>query len=177
MAAGPARDEEVGEVRARRRLRDGAIGALVLVSLQNAAGIFLNLYVTVHDTSSDAGVFPAMFASVAGALHVILAIVLLVGGVTMILIARKLPDRRLFALTLFAIAALVVAAYSGYHFVVSGETGYSFAMEMAFLTMVLCEGFILAVLLSPPDRSRPHGVLGTPTESGTPSVGTARPGA
>jgi hypothetical protein len=177
MAAGPAGGDDEREARARRRLRDGAIGALVLVSLQNAAGIFLTLFVPVQDTSSYAGVFPAMFASAAGALHVIFGILLFLGGGIMILHARTMTDRRLFGLTLVAMAALIVASYSGYHFVLSGEAGYSFAMEMAFLGIVLSEGFILAVLLSPPVRPRPQGEIAIPIESGTPSVGAARPGA
>ncbi len=156
------------EADVRRRLRDGAIGGLVLVALMNVAGISLNLFVTVTDTSGYSGVFPAMFATVQGAVHVLVGIALFIGGVIQIFTARRCTDRRFLGLTLIALVSLIGAAYSGYHFVYSGESTYSFAMEIGFLGVVLAEAFILALLIGPPARTRPNG----PTSDAVPISGS-----
>ncbi|HEV8050549.1 MAG TPA: hypothetical protein VGP88_08145 [Thermoplasmata archaeon] len=159
MAAGET-DRTVDE-RARRQLRDGALGGLLLVALMNVAGISLTLFVSVTDHSSDAGVFPAMFASIQGAVHVILGFALLIGGIFLIFPARKCADRRFLPLTLIALASLSVAGYAGYHFVLSGENTYSFVMEMGFLGVVLSQALILAFLIAPPGPPRPRGEIPT----------------
>ncbi|MCI4361105.1 MAG: hypothetical protein L3J91_05325 [Thermoplasmata archaeon] len=140
---------EAGQAVARRRLKDGALGGLALLALINVVGIYLNLYVTLHDTSGDSGVFSAVFASAAGVLHVVLALVLFVGGVVMVVHARRSADARLQALAVLALLSFLIAAYSGYHFVAMNDSAYSFTMELGFLGAVLCEGGILAVVGGP----------------------------
>ena len=133
-------------------------GMFALLALQNAAGIWLNLYVPVHDTSSYSGVYPAMFASSAGTLHTLLGI--LIGGNAILAIAQtwSWTDRRPRGVAAASLLLVGLAAYLGYHFVQSGgDAAYSFAMEIAFMGIVLCQAALLYLLAgaSPADRRPP----------------------
>jgi hypothetical protein len=147
-----------------RRLRTGAMFAFVLLAVQNALGIYLNLYVSVNDPSEYAGVFPAMFASLSGALHTAVALVLFLGAVSMVVVAWPSRDSMLRSLTVVALLSFLVAAYFGYHFVASGDPFDSFAMEMGFLAVILTEAALLLVL---PSRG---GAAGAPARAPRTSV-------
>jgi hypothetical protein len=129
--------------RPRRLL--GYLGAMFgLLAIQNLAGIWLNLYVAVVDTSSYGGVYPAMFASVAGALHTVVGALVGVMAVLTIALAWRLPDHRLRNLALLVLGLVAGAAYLGFHFVVSGgDNAYSFAMEACFMGIVITEAAML----------------------------------
>ncbi|HEY6238405.1 MAG TPA: hypothetical protein VIZ68_04385, partial [Thermoplasmata archaeon] len=109
------------EARARRRLRGGAVGIIVLLAVVNLAGTALNLYVTLPDPGGYNGVFPALFGSAAGVVHFLVAVGLFIALLGMIVSARRSGDSRFVWIGLVALAAFLVAAYSGYHFVYSGE--------------------------------------------------------
>lgn len=132
--------------RGRRRLFGGAIGAFILLVLQGAAGIYLNLFVPVPATNDYGTVFTEMFQSAAGIVHFLLALALVIGGVTMILNAWQSRDPSLKLLTVIAFLLVLTAAYSGFHFIYAGENAYSFTMELSFLGIILCEAAILARL-------------------------------
>lgn len=119
-----------------------------LLGVQNLAGIYLNLYIRVNDTSSDSGVFPAMFTSVAGALHTILGVLL--GGLAILMTVTtwRQPDWRARALALATLGLIGLAAYAGFHFVRSGgEDAYSFLMEASFIGAILA-GVALLVMFA-----------------------------
>jgi len=146
--------------KARRRLRSGALGAMLLLAIQNVVGIFLNLYVAVTAQESYGGVLPALVGSSAGTIHFLDAIALFVGLIVMLIVGRRTGDWRLTGLNSGALIAFLIAAYSGFHFVYSGENAYSFLMEMGFLGVVLAEAGILAIVggsatLPPPVGDHP----------------------
>lgn len=115
-----------------------------LLALQNAAGLWINLYVVVLDTSSYSGVYPAMFATVAGATHTVIGVLIGINAILTLLVARRFHERRLWGVAAIALALVAVAAYSGFHFVQSGgDNAYSFLMEMSFVGVVLCEAALL----------------------------------
>jgi len=134
------------ELRARRRLRRGALATIVLLAIMNAAGTYLNLYVAIDTTNDYNTVFSALFGSAAGVLHFLVALGLFFAVLGTIVNARRSGDARLLAFSVVGLLAFLVAAYSGYHFIYSGEEGYSFWMEMGFLGVVLAEVAILARL-------------------------------
>jgi hypothetical protein len=130
--------------------RDVGLAAvmIVLLAVQDLLGTWLNLWVRLHDTSSDAGVYPAMFASVAGSLHTIFGA--LIGANAILMIARVWgsADRRLRWTALAVLLFVALAAYSGYHFVVTGgDNAYSFLMEFAFAGAFVTESMLLVLLL------------------------------
>ena len=140
---------------------------LGLLAIQNLAGIYLNLYVSVNDTSSDSGVFPAMFVSLAGALHTILGVLL--GGLAILITITtwRYPDRRARALALATVGLVGLAAYAGFHFVQSGgEDAYSFLMEAAFVGAILAGVGLLFVLLRG-DRADRRALASGPPSSST----------
>lgn len=130
-------------------------GMFALLALQNLAGIWLNLYGTVHDTASYSGVFPAMFASDAGTLHALGGLLI---GINALLALRRTwrwPDRRPRTVAGLSVIFVAVASYLGFHFVQSGgDNAYSFGMEAAFLGVVLCEAVLLYLIAAGPPASR-----------------------
>jgi hypothetical protein len=136
----------------RRRMLGLVAGMFGLLALQNLAGIWLNLYVSVRDTTSYDGVFPAMFASDAGAVHAIVG--LLIGGNAILALARTWSwsdsgPRWVAAISLLLVA---VASYLGFHFVQSGgDDLYSLGMEIAFMGIVLCQAALLYLVAVRPE--------------------------
>ncbi|HEV2316542.1 MAG TPA: hypothetical protein VGV89_03080 [Thermoplasmata archaeon] len=118
-------------------LRRSAYFGLGMLVVQNALGIYVNLYVPLNDTNSYAGVFPTLFTNAWAAAHVVVGILLFLGALGMVLIGWRTGVRLIRALTLLSLGAIVVAAYSGYHFVLETNNAYSFLMEMGFLVAIL----------------------------------------
>lgn len=135
--------ERARRAAAERRLLIGAMVVFVLLVIQNGIGIFLNLYVRVSDSQSYSGVFAAMFASPAGWLHSVVAVLLLVASGAAIGFARKTEDAPLRWISIAVLASFAVAAYSGFHFVANADDLYSLTMELGFLGMVLGEAAVV----------------------------------
>jgi hypothetical protein len=108
-----------------------------MLIVQNALGIYLNLYVVLPTPNGNPGVFPALFSSGWATAHVIVGILLFLGALGMSVIGWRTGNPRIRALTLTSLAAVVVAAYTGYHFVLEGNSAYSFLMEIGFLVAIL----------------------------------------
>lgn len=123
-----------------------AVGTVVLLTVQNILGTFLNLFVTLNDTSEYAGVFAAMFGSAAGVLHVVVAVLLLISLAVVMAVAWPTHRWQLRAPALAALVSFLVAGYSGFHFVASQNNIYSFSMELGFLGVLLSEVALLHVI-------------------------------
>lgn len=129
----------------QRRRTLGLVGGMfVLLAIQNLAGIWLNLYVAVHDTASYGGVYAAMFASDAGVVHTVVG--LLIGGNAILAVVQtwRWSDRRPRAVATVSLLLVALAAYLGFHFVSDGGADvYSLGMEVAFMGIVLCQAALL----------------------------------
>jgi hypothetical protein len=147
--AGPARPSR------QQRLLGLVAGMFVLLLLQNAAGTWLNLYVKLQDRAGYEGVFPAMLTTAAGTAHTLVGILIGLNALLTIAVAWRLPDRRLRSVGMLVLALVGAAAYFGYHFVYSnGDSAYSFAMEVAFMGIVLAEAALLYLVARPPTVDR-----------------------
>lgn len=119
-------------------------GMFVLLAIQNGTGIWTNLFVTVRDTASYSGVYPAMFQSMSGAIHTIVGASIGINAVLLLTVSWRLPDRRLREIALAVLGIVALAAYSGFHFVQSGgDNSYSAIMEYGFTSIVLLEALAL----------------------------------
>jgi hypothetical protein len=114
-------------------LRGNCMGAAVLLIIQFAIGIAVNLYVTVPQGKSF---FSAVFGSATLAAHAIVALVLL--GAAIAALVRAIRARTAVVLTSLGLAAILVAAASGSSFVGDGSNGSSLGMALATAVALFC---------------------------------------
>jgi len=119
-------------------LRGNCMGAAVLLIIQFAIGIGVNLYVEVPKNKAF---LPAVFSSAALAAHAIVALVLLAAAISTLVRAIRL--RRAIAFTSVGLAAILVAAFAGASFVGNASNGPSLTMALA--TAVAMFSYLAAV--------------------------------
>ena len=114
-------------------LRGNCMGAAVLLIIQFALGIAVNLYVTLPGHK-------AFFSTVSGsallAAHVIVAVALL--GASISALVRAIRARRVIVPTAVGLAAVLAAATAGASFASSQNNGASLAMALAAAAAMFC---------------------------------------
>jgi len=116
-------------------LRGNCMGAAVLVIVQVAVGIGVNLYITVP---RDKSFLAAVFGSAALAAHVIVAVALLGAAISALVRAVRLRAATAIVLTSAGLASVLAAAAAGASFVNSGSNGASLAMGLAAAVAMFC---------------------------------------
>ena len=106
--------------------RGNCMGAAVLLIIEFALGIGVNLYVTLPAHKSF---FTTVFGSATLAVHAIVALALL--GAAISALVRAIRSRRAVAFAALGLAAILVAAFAGASFVGSQATGASLTMALA----------------------------------------------
>jgi len=114
-------------------LRGNCMGAAVLLIVQFAIGIGVNLYVEVPSGKSF---LAAVFSSALLATHVIVALALL--GASIAALVRAIRARMVIIPAAAGTAAIVAAAAAGGSFVSSGSDGASLVMALAAAAAMLC---------------------------------------
>jgi hypothetical protein len=107
-------------------LRGTCMGAAVLLIIEFALGIGVNLYVTLPAHKSF---FGTVFGSVTLAAHAIVALALL--GAAIAALVRAIRSRRAVAFTAVGLAAIVLAAFAGASFAGRQANGASLTMALA----------------------------------------------
>jgi|HubBroStandDraft_2_1064218.scaffolds.fasta_scaffold76039_2 hypothetical protein len=134
------------------RLRGSSFGALVMLILQFAIGMVVNLYVTVPASDQGSGFFSALGKALshgpaALASHAGLGVLLVVAAIALLgraIQARHAPTIVLASVGLLAIAA---AAVNGVRFVSDGgASNASLAMALSAAVAMLCYATSLLVL-------------------------------
>jgi len=120
-------------------LRGNCIGAAVLLIVQFAIGIGVNLYIEVPQNKSF---LPAVFSSAALAAHAIVAVLLL--GAAISALVRAIRLRRSIIFTSLGLAAILVAAFAGSAFVGNASNGASLTMALATAAAML--SYLAAIL-------------------------------
>lgn len=133
---------------ATETLRGNCMGAAILLIVQYAVGMGVNLYVTIPSHKSF---LPAVFGSVLLAVHAIIALGLLAAAISAVV--RSVKTRRLIPLTVTGLAAIIGAAFAGSAFVGSGADGASLAMALATAVAMAC--YLLAVFRLRVDKPSP----------------------
>jgi hypothetical protein len=119
-------------------LRGNCMGAAVLLVIQFALGIVVNLYVNVP---TNKAFFPAVFSSAALAAHFIVALLLLAAAISALVRAIRL--RKAIVFTSIGLLAILFAASAGSAFVGDGTNASSLSMALA--TAVAMFSYLAAI--------------------------------
>jgi hypothetical protein len=114
-------------------LRGNCMGAAVLLIIQFALGIGVNLYITLPEHRSF---LSTVFGSATLAAHAVVALVLL--GAAIGALTRAIRARRAIVFTSAGLAAILVAGIAGASFVGNQSNGASLAMALATAVAMLC---------------------------------------
>ncbi len=114
-------------------LRGNCMGAAVLLIVQFAVGMGVNLYVTLPKHRSF---LPTVFGSAMLAAHAIVALLLL--GAAIGALVRAIRRRAAIAFTAVGLAAVLSAAIAGASFVGSAANAASLAMALATAVAMFC---------------------------------------
>jgi hypothetical protein len=142
-------DLEQSRARQIGRLRGSSLGAMVMLILQYALGIGVNLYVT----PGQGGLSEAFKNGPMLALHAILGVLLIVAALALLVRAIAVRHRAVIIASAVGLVAIIAAAGSGVSFLKSGTAGGSMTMAMATAVAFLCYTLCLFVLGSGGRRS------------------------
>lgn len=135
-----------------RSLRQFAWIGLLLLVVQNATGLLLNLYVSLPIPGSIAAVF--VLAPLL-TIHIANAFALVAGGALLARYGWRTGAPRLRAASLGALISIVVALQEGFAFSFTQNNAFSFGMESGFLgAMALCGTLLFLTGPSPPGAGR-----------------------
>jgi hypothetical protein len=130
------------------RLRMSSFGAVVMLIIEFILGMVYNLYGTAPTASKSIG----LFSSPVLALHVILAILLVIAAVGQLI--RAIGARHPLTIWLSAggLLGILAAGFSGLGFTSQGAAGASLGMSLAFAVSLACY-VVLVFALAPPPAS------------------------
>jgi hypothetical protein len=141
-----------GRVTARRisGLRRASFAAFVMLVVQFALGIYVNLYVTVPSADHGHGFGQAIANGPAGlTLHIMLGLLLILAALGFLVQAILARWRALIAAAGIGLLAMIGAAASGSAFTGGGKDGASMAMALLAAVGLLCYGASLFLLPRP----------------------------
>ena len=144
--------ETAGRLTASRisGLRRASFTAFVMLVVQFALGIYVNLYVTVPSADHGHGIGQAIANGPAGlTLHIVLGLLLILAALGFLVQAIVARHPALIAAAALGLLAMIGAAVSGSAFAGSGRDGASLAMAALAAVGLLCYGTSL-FLLPPP---------------------------
>jgi hypothetical protein len=137
------------------RLRRAGLGAFVLLVIQFALGIYVNLYVPVPGADHGHGFGQAIANGPAGiTLHIVLGLLLILAALGFLVQAILARRPALIAAAAAGLLAMIGAAASGSTFAGSGRDSASMAMALLAAAGLLCYG--TALFLLPPAGGRGH---------------------
>jgi hypothetical protein len=132
-------------------LRTNSFAAVVMLLIEFALGVGVNLYATLPASDHGKGLLPAFGRAVTGGpiiltLHALLGTILLITGVSAVVRAALTHQPVLMTVTGIALLAIIVAWLSGSRFVGDMANGSSFAMAIATGVTILCYALILFIV-------------------------------
>jgi hypothetical protein len=136
-------------------LRRAGFTAFVMLVVQFALGIYVNLYVTVPSADHGHGLGQAIASGPAGiTLHIVLGLLLILAALGFLVLAVLARRPSVIAAAALGLLAMIGAAASGSTFAGSGRDGASLAMAALAAVGLLCYGTSLFLL--PPPAARGH---------------------
>lgn len=134
-----------------RGLRANALAGLIMLLIEYALGISVNLYSTLPAADSGKTLFAGLGAAVGNGpllvtLHALLGTLLLITGIAAVVRASRLGARPLIALSTGALLATLTAWLSGSAFVGHQENATSLAMALAAAAAILCYALVIFML-------------------------------
>jgi hypothetical protein len=150
--AGPAVPETTGPLTARRvsGLRRASFASFVMLVVQFALGIYVNLYVTVPKADQGHGFGQAIANGPAGlTVHIVLGLLLILAALGFLVQAVLARQPALIATAVLGLLTMIGAAASGSSFTGSGSNGASMTMAALAAAGLLCYGTSLFLLGRP----------------------------
>ena len=131
------------------RLRISSLGAVIMLIIECILGIVYNLYGTAPTADKSIG----LFSSPVLALHVILAILLVIAALGQLI--RAIGTRHRLAIWMSAVGLLGIlgAGFAGLGFTSKGAAGASLGMSLAFAVSLACYVVLVFALAPPPASS------------------------
>jgi hypothetical protein len=126
----------------RDNLARGYLSTTIMLIIQFALGIGVNLYVTVP---TGKGVGQAFSNGALLGVHTVLGVLLVLAAVSMVVRAVIARHRPSIALSVIGLLAILAAAGSGVSFVNDGTNGASLGMALATAVAMLC--YVIALFL------------------------------
>jgi len=131
-------------------LRRAGFAAFVMLVVQFALGIYVNLYITVPGADHGHGFGQAVANGPAGlTLHIVLGLVLILTAFGFLVQAILTRQPALIAAAVLGLLAMIGAAASGSSFTGSGRDAASMAMAALAAVGLLCYGTSLFLLPRP----------------------------
>jgi hypothetical protein len=144
-AAAPARPD-----RKMSALRRASLASLVMLIVQFALGVGVNLYVTLPAAGSGGRKSSDAFTSgPALALHVVLGLLLVVAAIGLLVQGIRAKHGPVIALAAVGLLAIVGAVMQGFSFVHSSTNGASMGMAVAGTVAMACYVVVLFIARDP----------------------------
>jgi hypothetical protein len=134
-------------VRVMERLRGASMGALVMLILEFALGIGVNLYIT----PAKGGIGKAFTNGPLLALHAVLGLLLILAAIGLLVQAIQARHRAVIAVSALGLIAVLAAAFNGTAFLSNQDKGTSMGMAMATAVAMFCYAVCLRII-PPPGR-------------------------
>jgi hypothetical protein len=134
-------------------LRRASLASLVMLVVQFALGVGVNLYVSLPDAAKGQGKISQAFTSgPALALHAVLGLLLLLAAIGLLVQAIVARHGRVIALAALGLVAIAGAAMQGASFVHNSANAASMGMAVATAVAMLCYVVTLFIVRAPGER-------------------------
>jgi hypothetical protein len=140
---------------ATRRLRMASLGLISMLILEFIFGMLNNLYGTAPTSAKPIGLFSSGWLAV----HVILAILLLIAAVVLVIRAVSAGQRLVLWTSVIGLLGIIAAGGAGIGFTRDGANGASLGMSIAFAIALACYVVNLVVLPADPAADPAPGAV------------------
>jgi hypothetical protein len=155
-----------GSAAGAARLRRGSLAVLVLLLIEFAIGMYVNLYVTIPGADHGGGLASAVANGPASlSLHATLGLLLALGALGVAVQAVLIRRPALVAASVAGLLAMSFASVAGTGFTSTGDASASMAMATLTAVALLCYAANL-YLISAPGASRPAARAGQDSPEG-----------
>jgi len=134
------------------RIRVSSLGGVIMLIIEFILGIAYNLYGTAPTASKSVG----LFSSPLLALHVIVAILLVIAAVGQLIRAIGTRHRLTIWMSATGLVAILAAGFAGTGFAGNGAAGASLGMALAFAVALAAYVVLVFALPSSPGPSSPR---------------------
>jgi hypothetical protein len=145
------------------RIRGSSLGGVIMLIIEFILGIAYNLYGTAPTASKSVG----LFSSPLLALHVIVAILLVIAAVGQLVRAIGTRHRLTIWMSAIGLVAILAAGFAGTGFAGNGAAGASLGMALAFAVALAAYVVLVFALPSSPGPSSPGPASPGPSSSTT----------
>ena len=123
------------------RLRGSSMGALVMLIIQFAVGIGVNLYIS----PKKGGIGEAFSNGPLLAIHAVLGLLLIIAAIGQLVLAIRARRGAIIAVSVVGLIAIAAAASSGVSFLSDQAEGSSLGMALATAVAMLCYAICLRI--------------------------------